>query len=232
MRDMKIKEVARLTGLSEKTIRRYEESGLVVPEMTEKNGRMFREYSGEDARALSDVAGLRKALFSTEQIRCMQDSPECIPEIVRENREKLRAGYELLNVLIERFDKIDENAIGSVGELAEQLRPAADTLPLPRRDRSPHFGKFDPETEEEKREMYEEFLRNRPKREAEERMHDLGLRLMTWATVAVAAVFLLFVLNQINFGGSVKTELQGIEYSLSDPDYLVERTVTIEGQMV
>ena len=45
---MKIKEVARKTGLTEKTIRYYEHRGLVIPASTELNGRSFREYSPEE----------------------------------------------------------------------------------------------------------------------------------------------------------------------------------------
>ena len=44
---MKIKEVARKTGLTEKTIRYYEHRGLVIPASTELNGRSFRDYSPE-----------------------------------------------------------------------------------------------------------------------------------------------------------------------------------------
>ncbi len=45
---MKIKEAARATGLTEKTIRYYENRGLVIPAATELNGRSFRDYSPHD----------------------------------------------------------------------------------------------------------------------------------------------------------------------------------------
>ena len=38
---MKIKEVSQLTGLSKKTIRFYEEEGLIQPEKTYYNGRAY-----------------------------------------------------------------------------------------------------------------------------------------------------------------------------------------------
>ena len=40
---MKIKEVAKATGLTEKTIRYYENRGLVIPQAKELNGRSFRD---------------------------------------------------------------------------------------------------------------------------------------------------------------------------------------------
>ena len=65
---MKIKEVAKATGLTEKTIRYYEHRGLVIPESKELNGRSFREYSPEDVAALRAVSTLRKARFPVEEI--------------------------------------------------------------------------------------------------------------------------------------------------------------------
>ena len=58
---MRIKEVSRQTGLSEKTIRYYESRGLVVPDMEEKNGRQWRDYSESHVELLKAVATLRRA---------------------------------------------------------------------------------------------------------------------------------------------------------------------------
>ena len=40
---MKIKEVSEKTGLTKKTIRFYEEEGLIQPEKTYYNGRTYRD---------------------------------------------------------------------------------------------------------------------------------------------------------------------------------------------
>ena len=79
---MKIKEAARATGLTEKTIRYYESRGLVVPAARELNGRSFRDYSEADVEALRTVATLRRARFSVEQIARMREDPSCIPDVV------------------------------------------------------------------------------------------------------------------------------------------------------
>ncbi|MBQ8577183.1 MAG: MerR family transcriptional regulator, partial [Clostridia bacterium] len=65
---MHIKEAAALCGLTEKAIRLYEEKGLITPTLTEKNGRMFRDYDENTVAALKTVAALRRAFFSLEQI--------------------------------------------------------------------------------------------------------------------------------------------------------------------
>lgn len=58
---MKIKEVSQLTGLSKKTIRFYEEEGLITPEKTYQNGRAYRCYTQTDIQTLDEVALLRRA---------------------------------------------------------------------------------------------------------------------------------------------------------------------------
>lgn len=42
---MKLKEVCESTGLTRKTIRLYEEKGLLVPHKEYRNGREYREYT-------------------------------------------------------------------------------------------------------------------------------------------------------------------------------------------
>ena len=56
---MKLKEVCESTGLSRKTIRLYEEKGLLVPQMERRNGRDYREYTQADVDALREIATLR-----------------------------------------------------------------------------------------------------------------------------------------------------------------------------
>ncbi len=60
---MRIKEVAKRTGLTEKTIRYYESVGLVVPDVEMKDHRVWRDYGDMHARLLSMAATLRRASF-------------------------------------------------------------------------------------------------------------------------------------------------------------------------
>ena len=76
---MKIKEVSQLTGLSKKTIRFYEEEGLITPEKTYQNGRAYRCYTQADIQTLDEVALLRRARFSVEEIKTILSAPEEIP---------------------------------------------------------------------------------------------------------------------------------------------------------
>ena len=79
---MRIKEAARKTGLTEKTIRYYESCGLVIPDMEMRFDRLWRDYKPEHIRLLSAVATLRRASFRVEEIARLLSAPEKIPVTV------------------------------------------------------------------------------------------------------------------------------------------------------
>lgn len=63
---MKIRDAATLTDLTEKTIRYYEDIGLVVP-MRQANG--YRDFSEQDVHKLKFLARARKLGFSVDDCR-------------------------------------------------------------------------------------------------------------------------------------------------------------------
>lgn len=63
---MQIKELAARTGLSPKTIRFYEESGILPPARRLANG--YRTYDEEDVERVRFVAGARHFSFSLDDI--------------------------------------------------------------------------------------------------------------------------------------------------------------------
>ncbi|MGY1707702.1 MerR family transcriptional regulator [Geodermatophilus sp. SYSU D00697] len=64
---LQIGQVAERTGLSLRTIRFYEESGLVVPTARSEGG--FRLYSSEDVARLEVVKRMKPLGFSLEEMR-------------------------------------------------------------------------------------------------------------------------------------------------------------------
>ncbi|MGY1638229.1 MerR family transcriptional regulator [Geodermatophilus sp. SYSU D00742] len=64
---LQIGQVAERTGLSLRTIRFYEESGLVVPTSRSEGG--FRLYSAEDVARLEVVKRMKPLGFSLEEMR-------------------------------------------------------------------------------------------------------------------------------------------------------------------
>ncbi|MDQ0745928.1 DNA-binding transcriptional MerR regulator [Streptomyces africanus] len=66
-RHMQIGEVAERTGLSLRTIRHYEEVGLIVPSARSRGG--FRLYTGADVSRLMVIRRMKPLDFSLEEMR-------------------------------------------------------------------------------------------------------------------------------------------------------------------
>ncbi|AXK32744.1 MerR family transcriptional regulator [Streptomyces armeniacus] len=91
-RQMQIGEVAERTGLSLRTIRHYEEVGLVIPSARSKGG--FRLYTEADVERLMVIRRMKPLDFSLDEMRDLleitdqladTDTPPTAPE-----RQRLR----------------------------------------------------------------------------------------------------------------------------------------------
>ncbi len=139
---MKLKEVCESTGLSRKTIRLYEEKGLLVPQMERRNGRDYREYTPEDVKKLREIATLRRAWFTMDEISRMQQDPEAIEEIFPQYLQWLENQKETLDQLLSAARAVKPDEVKSVEELSEKMRQA-ETMPLPAADIEPKFQYLD-----------------------------------------------------------------------------------------
>ena len=154
---MKIKEVSKATGLTEKTIRYYENRGLVIHQAKVFNGRSFRDYSEENVAALRAVSTLRRARFPVEEIVRMQKDPECIGEVLRDYEADVEEAYASLGRIRELLRSDDLGRSADIYALADKLRPATEDIPLPKPDLHFRFKQMD-RIEAEKREG----VRSRP----------------------------------------------------------------------
>jgi DNA-binding transcriptional MerR regulator len=87
---MQIGEVAEQTGLSLRTIRYYEEVGLVVPSARSQGG--FRLYTDADVDRLQVVKRMKPLEFSLEQMRELLgivDRLAAKPRLVKTERNQL-----------------------------------------------------------------------------------------------------------------------------------------------
>ena len=139
---MKIKEVCESTGLSRKTIRLYEEKGLLVPQKERKNGRDYREYTREDVEILREIATLRRAWFTMDEIARMQQDPDAIEEIFPQYLQWLEQQKMTLESLLNAARAVDPAKVKSVSELSKQMKEA-DHMPLPAADIQPKFQYLD-----------------------------------------------------------------------------------------
>nr|WP_155074041.1 MerR family transcriptional regulator [Streptomyces taklimakanensis] len=88
---MRIGEVAERTGLSLRTIRHYEEVGLVVPSARTKGG--FRLYTAADVDRLMVVRRMKPLDFSLEEMRDLLSITDRLSDagsLAEAERERLR----------------------------------------------------------------------------------------------------------------------------------------------
>lgn len=234
---MRIKEAACETGLTERAIRLYEEHGLITPSVTNKNGRDFRDYTDADVAKLKTIASLRRALFTIDEIKTMESSPESIPEIVSSHRKRMHVDFENLSYLVDHIDRVDELSVTSTEELADAIfAPTA----LPSRNST------DP-TEEEKILFSEQYERIYEKYFSEntgwERKYSLSLalgsffehlhvgKLLKLVGIALAAVAVFFfVCYGIADVTKVSYTLTGYSYYVGDEDAKEPAEIRIEGK--
>ncbi len=131
---MRIKEAARRTGLTEKTIRYYESRGLVLPETEERNGKTWRNYTEEHVALLEAVATLRKAFFHVEEIDNILADPASIPETLAQVSARVEETYDTLERLRALMQQKELSRAPDMLALAAELREAVKPLPLPPQD--------------------------------------------------------------------------------------------------
>lgn len=103
-----IGEVAEAVGLSLRTIRYYEEVGIVVPSV--RSGGGFRQYANEDIERLRLVKAFKPLEFSLDEMRDLL-----------ELRDRLAAGEMLTGGDVGRFALYAEAVASRSEKLREQL---------------------------------------------------------------------------------------------------------------
>ncbi|MEU7317205.1 MerR family transcriptional regulator [Streptomyces sp. NPDC007083] len=115
---MQIGEVAERTGLSLRTIRHYEEVGLVIPSARSKGG--FRLYTEDDIERLMVIRRMKPLDFSLDEMRDLLEITDKIADTGNppqgEERERLR----------ERLDSYRKVADARCETLRAQLMAAED----------------------------------------------------------------------------------------------------------
>jgi DNA-binding transcriptional MerR regulator len=139
---LRIGEVAKLTGLTTRTLRYWEELGLIRP--TSYRGRGERLYSSTDMSRVGRIKDLQELLgFSLAEVRVVLDTEDI--ETLDRVRSELRSGdpspehrRELLDDAIEANDKLLarlDNTLARIGAFRDEraaksvrLREARDEL--------------------------------------------------------------------------------------------------------
>ncbi|GAB2958176.1 MerR family transcriptional regulator [Streptomyces pseudoechinosporeus] len=118
---MQIGEVSERTGLSLRTIRRYEDVGVVVPSERSMGG--FRLYTEAEVRRLALVRRMRPLGFCLEDIRALLEVLEQLPDDGRPLPENDEQAHE---ELVERLRTYWVKADARCEDLRRQLGKAED----------------------------------------------------------------------------------------------------------
>ncbi|MET9951149.1 MerR family transcriptional regulator [Streptomyces sp. NPDC006339] len=116
-RHMQIGEVAARTELSLRTIRHYEETGLVIPSARSQGG--FRLYTEADVARLMVIRRMKPLGFTLDQMRDLLDATD------RLDRDP-GLGAEDRAALLERIRSYERAAVEQVEKLRVQLSRAED----------------------------------------------------------------------------------------------------------
>ncbi|GGR06816.1 MerR family transcriptional regulator [Streptomyces pilosus] len=131
---MQIGEVAARTELSLRTIRHYEETGLVIPSARSQGG--FRLYTEADVSRLMVIRRMKPLGFSLDEMRSLLEatdrldsgddlSPELREALLERIRDFERAAQQRVETLRTQLARAEEFA----ADLAHRLAPAATPAP-------------------------------------------------------------------------------------------------------
>ncbi len=132
MNGYKIEEVARLCGLTKRTIRYYEEIGLLFP--PERSAGGFRLYDDRHIERLKRIVGARDALgFSLQELQEFIgisdefDSQREAARSVRRAEEKLERIADIERTIARQMKMIDQK-LGKLQEYRKQLEQLSDRV--------------------------------------------------------------------------------------------------------
>ncbi len=119
---MRIKEVCKLTGLTDKAIRTYIKEALVFPDYDENYaGRKSYNFSESDVTALTHIAVLRKYNFSIKEIRALFNHEAEATDLLNTHISEMSADVNAdINIINSMVNVINEHPSSS-REMCEML---------------------------------------------------------------------------------------------------------------
>lgn len=132
---MKIKQVIKETGLTDRAIRLYIENDLVKPECDENyNGRKSIDFSENDVEQLKNIALLRKADFSIPEIKALQMGGETAQQTIKEYISKTNEKIEFNTEIIEKIGTLADEENITIEIICERLSSNLENEKVPVED--------------------------------------------------------------------------------------------------
>ncbi len=132
---MKIKQVIAETGLTDRAIRLYIENDLVKPECDENyNGRKNIDFSETDVANLKNIALLRKADFSIQEIKALQMGGETAQQTVKDYIKRTNEKIQFNTEIIEKIGTLADEENITVETICEKLSTNLEDKNVPMED--------------------------------------------------------------------------------------------------
>lgn len=132
---MKIKQVMAKTGLTDRAIRLYIENDLVKPECDENyNGRKSIEFSETDVENLKNIALLRKADFSIQEIKDLQMGGETAQNTIKEYINRTNEKIQFSSEIIEKIGTLADEENITIEIICEKLSSNLENEKVPVED--------------------------------------------------------------------------------------------------
>jgi DNA-binding transcriptional MerR regulator len=129
---LQIGEVAERTGVTQRTLRFYEEKGLLKPPTRMEGG--FRLYSEDDVQRVEQIRQLQKLLgFSLAEIKEMVEAEEL--------KSQIRAEYRRDADVAERREKV-ERALAVTQQQYELIRQKVEQLQAMQQEYETKIGRY------------------------------------------------------------------------------------------
>lgn len=108
-----VKQLAKMAGVTNRTLHYYDEIGLLKPESYGDNG--YRYYGEESILRLQQILFFRELDFSLEQIKTILDSPDFdLLGALQAHRKALLEQADRLNSLVETIDNTIKHIKGEI----------------------------------------------------------------------------------------------------------------------
>lgn len=136
---MKMKEVLRQTGLTDRAVRLYLDERLICPSVSENyTGRKSIDFSQDDVDRLRQIALLRRADFSIAEIRSMISEPLEIGDILREHVRTLSDESQRQEQIVRALETVTQTPC-TLQDVCAALENAARENCIPPDDLQPAY---------------------------------------------------------------------------------------------
>lgn len=129
---MKIKDVCRITGLTDRTVRFYIEQGLIQPDCTENYlGRRSYDFSPANVSQLHKICILRQFGFSIEQIQKLMTNPSQSRTVIEEVQQSAGQVIREKEAILTALKQLDSQRVYTFSDLVAALEHTVHQEPEP-----------------------------------------------------------------------------------------------------